>query len=175
LSKLSKWAIVAIVLSVCVGCDQATKAIARTSLSHSEPFPLLNGMVTLEYAENVGAFLGLGASLPYQVRWPLGIVSTSLLIAIAIVFMLKTHHISRPQLLSLSLLVGGGIGNLIDRIHYDGAVVDFVVLSVGPLHTGIFNIADVAIVFGALAFALFGLSDRPENTAASAQESDSSQ
>ena len=154
MSKLSRSSIAAIaVVALCTGCDQATKAIARTSLSHSEPIRLLSGIVTLAYAENLGAFLGMG------VRLPLGIISASLLVLIITVFMLKTDHIRLPQLLCLSLLAGGGIGNLIDRIANDGAVVDFVMLSLGPLHTGILNVADLAITFGALGFALFSLAD----------------
>jgi signal peptidase II len=155
----SRIAILVLVLIVCVGCDQATKAIARTSLPRSEAIVLANGMITLEYAENPGAFLGMGATLPERVRYPLSIAATGVLIVVATVFVLKTPQITLPQLVSLSFLIAGGIGNLIDRVLNGGAVVDFCVLSAGPLHTGIFNVADVAIVFGALAFALLSLTD----------------
>jgi signal peptidase II len=152
--------ILLLVLIACVGCDQATKTIARASLPRYESIALANGMITLEYAENPGAFLGMGANLPERVRYPLSIVTTSVLIAVSTVFVLWTPQTSLLQLVSLSFLIAGGIGNLIDRVLNNGAVVDFCVLSAGPLHTGIFNVADVAIVFGALAFALLSLTDR---------------
>ncbi len=50
----------------------------------------------------------------------------------------------------MRLLLGGAIGNLIDRVRFDGLVIDFMNLGVGPLRTGIFNVADVAISCGAV-------------------------
>ena len=156
----SRIGILVLVLIACVGCDQATKTIARASLPRHQSIVLANGMITLEYAENPGAFLGMGANLPERVRYPLSVVTTSVLIAVSTVFVLRTPQTSLLQLTSLSFLIAGGIGSLIDRVLNSGAVVDFVVLSAGPLHTGIFNVADVAIVFGALAFALLSLTDK---------------
>jgi len=48
------------------------------------------------------------------------------------------------------MIIGGGIGNLIDRIMRDGRVTDFIYLEAGPLHTGIFNVADMAITIGVM-------------------------
>jgi signal peptidase II len=52
--------------------------------------------------------------------------------------------------LACALLLGGAIGNLIDRVRFDGLVIDFMNLGIGPLRTGIFNVADVAISVGAV-------------------------
>jgi signal peptidase II len=54
------------------------------------------------------------------------------------------------QLAALGLIVGGGLGNWIDRILHDGNVTDFVSVGLGPLRTGIFNFADVAVMAGML-------------------------
>ena len=73
-----------LVLSLCVGCDQATKNLAQETLPLSQTISYLGGIVQLQYAENPGAMLGLGATLPPAVRvWTLiilngvGIVGTN--------------------------------------------------------------------------------------------------
>jgi signal peptidase II len=67
----------------------------------------------------------------------------------------------------LALAAAGGMSNLIDRITRHGLVTDFMVLRVGPLHTGIFNVADVIVMsgMGLLAFALWRQSRSPDGKA----------
>ena len=151
MSKYRRLVLMCFIALSCVGCDQATKALARQTLVPHTPIVLLNGIVELVYSENLGAFLGLGARLPVSARFVFGVLFSTLLLIFTIVFAFQASQITMPQLISLSFLIGGGIGNLIDRISNAGAVTDFIVLSLGPLHTGIFNVADVAITFGALA------------------------
>lgn len=136
------------ILFCLVGCDQATKALARQALATEQPIHLLAGAVRLQYAENPGAFLSLGAGLPDEVRFLLGVVLVSVILVLAVAHFLRAESLSRQRLLGLALLVGGGLGNLIDRILHDGVVIDFVSLGLGPLRTGIFNVADVAITTG---------------------------
>ena len=142
----------AIVL-LCVALDRVTKELAQRTLSQSELRSLLGGVLTLTYAENRGAFLGLGASLPSSLRFALSLLANAVIIGWGLVLIVRTASIDIPRLISVAALVGGGIGNLIDRVHNGGAVVDFMVLRVGPLQTGVFNVADVAITGGALALA----------------------
>ena len=66
-------------------------------------------------------------------------------------FAFRSERMALAQKLGMIVAVGGGIGNVIDRIAH-GAVVDFVSLGIGPLRTGIFNLADVAIIAGLLLF-----------------------
>lgn len=142
------------VLVCCVGCDQAAKGVAKDALAAQPPVFLLNGVVTLQYAENSGAFLRLGAGLPVPARVALLVIFAGALLAGALVYVLRSRSLSLLQCVALSLVAGGGLGNLIDRLLHSGAVVDFVILSVGPLHTGIFNVADVVLVAGLLLFGL---------------------
>jgi len=58
------------------------------------------------------------------------------------------------DILSLSLVLGGGLGNLADRLFKDGIVVDFMIITLGSLKTAIFNFADLSIVTGLLLLAL---------------------
>jgi signal peptidase II len=140
-----------------VGCDQATKALAREALASSPPVWLLGGAVRFQYAENPGAFLSLGAGLSPQWRFLLGVVvSGAALVALA-VFVARSAHLSVGQRCGLGLVVAGGLGNLLDRLANDGRVVDFVSLGIGSLRTGIFNFADVAITAGVLAAMVAGL------------------
>ncbi|HYU35741.1 MAG TPA: signal peptidase II [Thermoanaerobaculia bacterium] len=144
-----------VMLLSCVGCDQAIKILAKSHLSSSLPLEFLNGAVRVQYAENTGAFLSLGADLPEKARFLLfvGLVGPILITGLAFAF--KSHRMTLTQKMGLILAVGGGIGNLIDRITH-GAVVDFVSLGIGPLRTGIFNLADVAITVGLLLFLAAG-------------------
>jgi signal peptidase II len=58
------------------------------------------------------------------------------------------------QVASVSLIVGGGFGNLVDRVFRSGAVTDFIYMRYGPLRTGVFNLADVFITTGVFALLL---------------------
>lgn len=145
----------------CVGCDQATKILAKTHLPSRPPYVLLNGAVRIQYAENTGAFLSLGAELPEHARFLLFVVLVGSILVAGLAFAFSSRHLGLVQKFGLILAVGGGIGNLIDRIAH-GAVVDFVSLGIGPLRTGIFNLADVAITAGLLLFLIAGAPEEEE-------------
>jgi len=142
------------VLICCVGCDQAAKGVAKDALAAQPPDFLLNSVLTLQYAENSGDFLSLGAGLLVPARVALLVIFAGALLAGALVYVLRSRSLSLLQYVALSLVAGGGLGNLLDRLLHSGAVVDFVILSVGPLHTGIFNVADVVLVARLLLFGL---------------------
>jgi signal peptidase II len=140
-------ALTGLLLLSCVGCDQAAKVLARDALAERPPVSLLHGIVRLQYVENPGAFLSLGAGLPDRVRFLVFVLGTGAILAAGLAFAVRSKRLNRWQKAAVLLAVGGGIGNLIDRIAH-GAVVDFVSLGIGPLRTGIFNLADVAITAG---------------------------
>jgi signal peptidase II len=140
----------------CVGCDQVAKAMARDGLAGGtgRTISFLGDAVRLEYAENTGAFLSLGASLPSRTRTLLFVGGTSLIVLGLLVALARHRQGSMTGALGLALLAGGAVGNLIDRVVYGGAVVDFVSLGLGRFRTGIFNLADVAITLGVVLVAL---------------------
>jgi signal peptidase II len=150
MTRALRLTLVAGVLLCSVGCDQVAKTIARASLAASPPISLLNDFVRLEFAQNRGAFLSLGEGLPGAARYLLFVVLVGGALALTLAFTLRLRGAAPMQLVALSLLTGGGLGNLIDRLIHDGAVVDFVSVGVGPLRTGIFNVADAAITLGVL-------------------------
>ena len=67
-----------------------------------------------------------------------------------LVYLVRTRNLCWQGFLGLALVCAGGVSNLGDRLFRHGLVTDFIVLRVGPLHTGIFNLADFAVVVGAL-------------------------
>lgn len=151
-SRLRTVALCLVMLS-CISCDQATKAMARDGLV-GRSISFLGDAVRLEYAENTGAFLSLGASLPHRTRTLLFVGGTSVIVLGLLVALARYRQDSMTIALGLALLTSGAAGNLIDRVAYGGAVVDFVSLGLGPFRTGIFNLADVAITSGVVLIAL---------------------
>jgi signal peptidase II len=150
MTRAVRLALVAAVLLCSVSCDQVAKTLARASLAASPPVSLLDDCVRFELAQNRGAFLSLGESLPGAARYLLFVVLVGGALALTLAFTLRLRSANPVQLVALSLLTGGGLGNLIDRLLHDGAVVDFVSIGVGTLRTGIFNVADAAITLGVL-------------------------
>lgn len=138
-----------ILLAVVVLLDRATKVIAQHFLELSLPIPLWGDIVRFEYAENTGAFLSLGAGLPESVRFMLFGVIVALLLVVMVVYLVRSRTLLPWEAIALSLVVGGGTGNLFDRLTA-GYVVDFVSIGIGSVRTGIFNVADVAITAGVL-------------------------
>ena len=147
--------LVVLIVLICASCDRATKHVAKRTLASSPPISLLNDAVHFEYVENTGAFLGLGSNLPSAARLLLFVIFSGAGLLAAFVYLARVDGLGLMPTIGLSLLAGGGVGNLVDRISNAGAVTDFVRLGIGPLRTGIFNMADVAIVAGVLMLALW--------------------
>ncbi len=146
--RLYRLAFVFAVILCSAAIDQITKRIAHENLANSPAVFILGGTVELVYTENPGAILGLGSSLPASARFWIFAVFVGLVLILTILFAIFERSLTLAQLIGLSLVSGGGIGNLIDRLLFEGQVRDFMLLKAGPLHTGIFNAADVFIFAG---------------------------
>jgi signal peptidase II len=141
-------ALVGVLLVGCVGCDQVSKEIARAQLSLGESHSFLGDTFRLIHVENPGVFLGIGANLPELVRVVLFQGAIGLLI-LGLLWVAAVRRGTPPwQVAGFTLLAASGIGNLIDRLLFDGHVTDFLNLGIGSFRTGIFNIADVVGVLG---------------------------
>ena len=144
----------AAILCSCIGCDQATKSLATHTLKDCPPQSLLAGTIRLQYTQNPGGFLSLGSSLPELVRRWLFVGFNAAMILAVCGFLVFWREIPLTLFVVLSFTLAGGIGNLIDRVTNNGLVTDFINVGIGPLRTGIFNVADVAITFGGIAAVL---------------------
>lgn len=127
--------------------DQAAKAVITAFLFPRGSVRVIPGLFDLTYVQNRGAVFGLLGGLPDPLR---GILLTAVPVA-AIGFVLVMAHRTpadqaRP-LVALGLVLGGALGNLIDRVRL-GAVVDFFDLHLAGHHWPAFNVADSAICVG---------------------------
>lgn len=150
MSRCSRLVLFALVTGLTVGLDQLTKAIARATLSAGEDLVLLGDLIRVLLGSNTGAFLGLGSALPPIVRTMIFGVFVALLLTVVTVYILRSPDLPPGVVVGGSMVVAGGLGNLIDRIAQDGEVTDFLNVGIGPVRTGIFNVADLAIVAGAI-------------------------
>ena len=129
--------------------DQITKALVRSSLSLFEKIPLLP-FLNLTHVRNRGAAFGILNNLPEEVRLPLFVAIFAVAILVIFFFLKKTKGEENLLILSLSLILGGAVGNSIDRLRL-GYVTDFVDLhwfGNPKYHWPAFNAADSAITIG---------------------------
>jgi signal peptidase II len=142
-----------------IGCDRVTKHVASTYLAGSPGRSYFSDTVWIGYVENQGGFLSLGASLPPGVRMIVFTLLTGVMLAVMTAYAVRQTHAGWP-LIGLAFFIAGGVSNWIDRL-VRGSVVDFLNVGVGPIRTGVFNVADVAILAGAVLFIAGELKRRP--------------
>jgi signal peptidase II len=139
---------------VTYGLDRVTKIMAEASLP-GDPIDVIPGVLTLRFTTNSGGAFSIGQSAPWF------FVGVSAVVAVVIVAT-AFKHTSLLVGVSLGLVLGGALGNLTDRLirapGMRGRVVDFIDLHVWP----VFNLADSAIVVGAILLAWVGFRDRGE-------------
>jgi len=131
-----------------IGCDRVTKQMAASSLAATSGRSYLSGIVRLEYAENPGGFLSMGTGLSAQQRFVLFTVANGLILIGAVALTVR-HRLTGWPLIGAGVFIAAGASNWIDRALH-GTVVDFMIVGVGPLHTGIFNVADAVMMLGAV-------------------------
>lgn len=135
-----------LLLAGTAGCDRVTKHLAVTTLAGAPDQSFLADTIRLHYHENPGAFLAVGASWSPTTRALLFQLGNGVFLALA-GFLASRYRWSRPANCGLVLFLAGGLSNLADRLAI-GSVIDFLNVGVGPVRTGIFNVADVAIMAG---------------------------
>ena len=135
------------ITAVGVVLDQVTKILVQKHLFLGESIPVIDGFFNLTYVRNTGAaFSFLASGNPAWVI-PFFIIIT-LIVAVGIVYYYrKTDPAQRLHRLGLSLVLGGAVGNLIDRLLHQ-SVVDFLDFYAGAYHWPAFNVADSAITTG---------------------------
>lgn len=147
------------------GCDHAVKHAARAALADGSTHAFAGEVVRFQLVHNRGGFLSLGARLPDALRHAFFLFAAPFGVALLAASAFHSAARSRAALAGLALLCGGGLANWLDRVLNAGAVTDFVSLGVGALRTGIFNVADVAILAGAALLLLPSASDTPASEA----------
>lgn len=147
MKKVLRIIVILLILATNIGCDQVSKNIVREKIDYNEQIGLLDNHLTLTKVENTGAFLSMGHSLPKPARVILMMILPLIALGMGAAFILKRSSSSGLMILGISCIVGGGIGNLYDRIVH-GSVTDFMHIDFVIFQTGIFNMADVSITAG---------------------------
>jgi signal peptidase II len=145
--RIIRIAIILTLLISNVSCDQISKNIVRNRIGDREEIALIHNYVTLTKVENSGAFLSLGNTLPESLRFILLSIMPLMILVYGLVFLFTKTSISRDTLIGLCFVIGGGLGNIYDRIVF-GSVTDFLHIDFVIFQTGIFNMADVSIMVG---------------------------
>lgn len=150
----------AIIVVLIVVADQGSKLLVSANMELFETRAFIPGFIRLYYVENTGASFGILK----DARWVFMVLSTAAIIAV-IIFMLRYKKRHTLLTVGLSFVLGGGIGNMIDRFAR-GAVIDF--FDFEFVSFAIFNVADMFITFGAAIMIIYLIffETRLKNTAA---------
>ncbi len=142
-----------------VGCDQISKSVVRERVQQNEHIQIIQDNFILTNVENNGAFLGVGSSLSPTMKniLLLGMPSIMLVVLVGALFM--RSNLSRMVVVGMSFVVGGGVGNILDRFLY-GSVTDFLHIDLEVFQTGIFNMADVSVTVGMLLILGYSLTQK---------------
>lgn len=146
MKDLRRLVLLCLLLAATAACDRATKQFAMTTLAGAADQSFLSNTVRLTYHENPGAFLGVGAQWRPERRTTFFQFGNGLFLLATAVLALRSQF-SRLGQAGLALFLAGGFSNLVDRVAL-GRVIDFLKVGIGPLRTGVFNVADMAIIAG---------------------------
>jgi signal peptidase II len=142
-----KFILLLLVVALNVGCDQVSKIIVRQKIDYHENISLIKDHFTLTKVENTGAFLSMGDELPEIIRFALLSLMPILVLGFGLYYLFANASLPIGIQLGICFLIGGGIGNIYDRIKF-GSVTDFLHIDFGLFRTGVFNLADVSIMIG---------------------------
>jgi len=127
--------------------DRFTKYIAVEYLKGSEAKGFLNDTFILVYTENTGAFLSLGRNWNIYVKYFVLLIIPIIICIIGLLY-LMVKETKNYRIITCSCIIGGGIGNLVDRLFKEFSVIDFMCFGIGNIKTGILNVADLSVTFG---------------------------
>jgi len=147
LSTSVKMLFIIAVVMLNIGCDQVSKHIVRERIGYDQNINFLTSHFTLTKVENAGAFLSLGDHIPSTIKFILLTLMPLLVLAAGLIYLFTKKSIAKVPLIAACFIIGGGIGNVYDRLLY-GSVTDFMHIGFGFLQTGIFNMADVSVTVG---------------------------
>lgn len=156
-------ALLAAVAAVVIVLDQWTKILVRRHVA--APRVYASGLLTLLHTENTGAFLSLGATLPDLARTVIFGGFVAVILVIFTIAVLRGSISGAGDTVAAAAIIAGGVGNLIDRLLRSGRVTDFLYLEAGPLHTGVFNVADMAITCGVIWLLITSMPGKPASFA----------
>ncbi len=148
LDKRKRDLLITTIVFLSIALDQISKIWVRNNFESYVENSLIGDLFTLIKVENTGAFLGMGSELSETLRILLLIVLPIIVLISISIYTYIDKTLDKISIIGFSLIIGGGIGNIFDRIAY-GSVTDFLYLDFGGIFkTGIFNIADLSVTTG---------------------------
>ena len=148
LNKRKRNLLITTIVFLSIVLDQISKILVRNNFESYIENSIIGDVFTLIRVENTGAFLGMGSELPETLRIILLIVLPIVFLILITIYTYIEKSLDKISIIGFSLIIGGGIGNIFDRIVY-GSVTDFLYLDFGGIFkTGIFNIADLSVTAG---------------------------
>ncbi len=129
--------------------DQVTKAVVEASIPPQEVRPIVPGLFRLTHVKNRGAAFGIFADSPSEGKIAALIFLSVVALVVVVTLLWRNQPTARRMGFGLALILGGAVGNLFDRLVH-GSVVDFLDFYLSGYHWPAFNVADGAIVVGAV-------------------------
>ena len=148
LDKRKRNLLITTIVFLSIALDQISKIWVRNNFESYIENSIIGNIFSLIKVENKGAFLGMGSELSETLRILLLIVLPIIVLISITIYTYIDKTLDKISIIGFSLIIGGGIGNIFDRIVY-GSVTDFLYLDFGGIFkTGIFNIADLSVTTG---------------------------
>ena len=148
LDKRKRNLLITTIVFLSIALDQISKIWVRNNFEGYIEHSIIGDIFTLIKVENTGAFLGMGSELSETLRILLLIVLPIIVLISISIYTYIDKSLDKISIIGFSLIIGGGVGNIFDRIVY-GSVTDFLYLNFGGIFkTGIFNIADLSVTCG---------------------------
>jgi len=143
MSLSPRWSSLLIAFAILL-VDFITKRIVLANTEHfSAGIPIIDGILSFTYVRNAGAAFGLFQGG----RWPFVVVSS--VAAVVLAGALWREHSQGLRRIAYCMILAGAVGNLIDRLFYDGRVVDFILMSWRGHNFPVYNVADMGVSIGA--------------------------
>ena len=161
LNKKSRYLLITMLVFLSIAFDQISKIWVRNNfVSYSEK-SIIGDVFTLIKVENTGAFLGMGSELSEIPRILLLIILPVIVLISITLYTYIDKSLDKLSIIGFSLIIGGGIANIFDRIVF-GSVTDFLYINLGGIFkTGIFNIADLSVTTGMILILISSFKRKP--------------
>tara|TARA_X000000368_G_scaffold193063_1_gene152270 strand:- start:513 stop:1001 length:489 start_codon:yes stop_codon:yes gene_type:complete len=148
LNSRVRYILITLIVLLSISLDQISKIWVRNNFESYIEKSLIGDVFTLIKVQNTGAFLGMGSNLSEIPRILLLIILPVVVLISISIYTYLDKTLDRNSIIGFSLIIGGGVSNIFDRIVY-GSVTDFMYINLGGIFkTGIFNIADLSVTAG---------------------------
>ena len=161
LNKKSRYLLITILVFLSIAFDQISKIWVRNNFESYSEKSIIGDVFTLIKVENTGAFLGMGSELSEIPRILLLIILPVIVLISITLYTFIDKSLDKLSIIGFSLIIGGGIANIFDRIVF-GSVTDFLYINLGGIFkTGIFNIADLSVTTGMIIILISSFKRKP--------------